>query len=204
MSNLRDGGLLQRNTKTQAWRAAVARRFVESLEERSAIGLDHALRRNVVGVGRQFDEGQASSPYLGQQQPERRRGVSIASLPRDNRVADVAETIGWERGRPGLPAKADRAAELAVPHPLVKPWKSRDRRTIRQCHGRTVGLEIDLFGDESRGIARDLIELLASCVRTKVVGRPTALEGAHIAGEVWRGRPNELHWLFGFNRVHID
>ena len=81
----------------------------------------------------------------------------------------MSQTVGREFSGAGLPAHADRTAELAVPHPLVIAGQTRNYGTSRQRDRRTFRLAIDLLGEEPRRVLRDSLELLLRRLRPAVV-----------------------------------
>src|SRR4051812_21016183 len=72
----------QRNPKAQARGAAMRGGLVESLDDCPSVRFDHTLRCDVVGVGRQLDVGQPLEMRVWNQQLQRTRRVSVATLPR--------------------------------------------------------------------------------------------------------------------------
>src|SRR6187402_965793 len=97
----------QRDTVAQSRRAAELRRLDEALVEHAAVGLDDSLRREILRVGRDLDVRQ---PFLlrgGQELAQGRGRVAASLLPRNDRVADVAQAVRRQRVSPGLPAQVD-------------------------------------------------------------------------------------------------
>src|SRR6185503_20706532 len=98
--------------------------------------------------------------------------VTQPLLPGDHRVANVAETIRWQRLSARLPTETDRAAELSIPKPAPIARQARDPGPIRQHHGFAFCLSVDKTGQKRRAISGDLRELLVSgCLPTHIVMR---------------------------------
>ena len=99
--------------------SAVVRGLDELLDENPAIGEDHALRADVVGIGGDLDVLQPAVRHIAQDHAERQGGVAAAALPRHDRVSRCGQARGRKLVRAVLPAKADRSAEFAIPHPAA-------------------------------------------------------------------------------------
>ena len=108
---------LQHDTVAQAWRAAELRWLGEALAQNATVRLDDTLRRDVLGIGGDLHERQAFSPGGWQQLPQCRRGIATATLPRNHGIADVAQAVWRQFVSSSLPAKPDKATELAIPKP---------------------------------------------------------------------------------------
>src|SRR5512143_3393515 len=118
------------DTIAQAGRAPELRRLREALVEHTAVRLDHALRGDVRGIRRDLDEAEPLRARVRQHVAQCLRRVAAALLRGQHRVADVTEARWRQRLGARLPAKADRAAEFAVPHPHPEPGYARDERAI--------------------------------------------------------------------------
>ena len=97
----------ENNPEAQTVSAAMLNRFLESLDQRTAIGFDHTPGRQVVCVSGQLNVRKPFGPCVWKQQVQRAGCVTAATLPRHYRVANVSQTIGRELCRTGLPSKAD-------------------------------------------------------------------------------------------------
>ena len=62
----------------------------------------------------------------------------------------------WRKFRGAwLPAKTNRAAEIAVPHPLGVTRQTRNRATVRQNKSPPLSLTIDLLSKEANRVLLD-------------------------------------------------
>jgi len=165
----------------QAFRPAIGRILDEPLDQMAAVGGDHPLRRQVVDIRGQLDPAQAPCARLGQDQRQRRRGVSLALLPRDYRVADVAQAGRRQVLGPVAPAKADRAAEVVVPDPADKARQAFGERAVGQRHGPAPRFGVVQTGEKSVRISGDLRQLfIGRRPAPHVVRRPAAFERGDI------------------------
>jgi len=115
-------------------------------------------------------------------------------MPRHDGVADMAEAMRRERGRPRLPTKSDAAAELSVPEPPPVAWKSRYGRAVWQRDRAALCVAIDHAVQKGPGIAAQSAEFFGGGdFATDAVGRPPALEGCFVTGDVVRIRRDEVH-----------
>jgi hypothetical protein len=106
----------------------------------------------------------------------------------------MAEAVRRERGSARLPAKADAAAELAVPHPAMISRDSRDRRSVGKRDRGSGRLTVHQASDELSGVGGDLFQVLAGRgFAAHVVWRPASPESGDVAEKVLLGRPDELH-----------
>src|SRR6266581_762412 len=91
----------------------------------AACGND-ALGRNVVWIGGDFDVWQTNGSDLGEHQAETALCIAQPLLPRDDRIANVTETVRGKFGSARLPPKPDASAKLAVPQPALETRKTLD------------------------------------------------------------------------------
>ena len=97
-------------------------------------------------------------------------GVASAPLPRHDRESDVTEHVRREVVGAGLPAKTDRAAELAVPHPPVVARQTRNNGSVGQNDRRTRSFPVDFAGEKERSVALDRRQLVVLHFKTEIVG----------------------------------
>src|SRR5262249_14453782 len=122
------------NAKSQALGVAVSRTLVELLDQGPAVGNNHALRSNIIFIGRDLNVWQSFFLSFGQYEAQRFGRIAVVALPRHDAVADVPKTRRRKDRRSGLPAKADIPCKLTIPHPTVNARKPFDERTIGQSH----------------------------------------------------------------------
>ena len=84
---------MQSDPETQARLAAVLLGLDEGLHEDAAVGDDDALRRFVVGIGRDLDEGQAFGLHLAQEQADVVLGYRSGAEAAE-RVAETVRQLG--------------------------------------------------------------------------------------------------------------
>lgn len=105
----------------------------------------------------------------------------------------MAKAVRRQLGRAWLPAEADAAAELSVPHPQVNSRQAGDDRAVGECDGRPLGVLVRLLGHEAVRICVDVQQLLRRSFRSEVVRGPGAEEGRLVGGEVGQGGTDEVH-----------
>ncbi|MNV73117.1 hypothetical protein D3C71_1662490 [compost metagenome] len=135
---------------------------------------------------------QADGARIGQQRAQRGGGIAPAAFPRHHAVADVAQAVRRQGVGARLPAQLDTAAELAVPQPAPVAWQPRHGATGGQRDGRALGLAVDQAGEKAVGVGADQRQLFAAGFGPQVVGRPAALQGRDVAGQMFGRRPDEL------------
>jgi len=93
-----------------------------------------------------------------------------------------------------LPAKANHAAEVTVPHPATKTGNAIDDGTVRQLDWISLGLVVDHARNEGRRVRSNAFEFLGSRSGTAhVVRRPATLKRCNISGQMFERRPDEMH-----------
>jgi len=96
----------------------------------------------------------------------------------------MAEAMRRQRLAAGLPAKADLAAELAIPQPAHEARQARHLAAVGQGDRPAQRLAILRPRDEARGVLVDLGEMLARCrFQADVVGRPAAAQRVSVGIE---------------------
>ena len=81
----------------------------------------------------------------------------------------------------GLPAKADLAAELAVPHPAHIAWQARHLGAVGQGDRSALGFAIVAARDKGRRIFLDQRQMFARRrLEPDVIGRPAAAQRSGI------------------------
>jgi hypothetical protein len=96
----------------------------------------------------------------------------------------VAEAIGGQGVRAGLPTQADAAAELAVPQPPPIARQARDLGAIGKRDLRAHGFAVHEALQEAVGIRSYQQEFFLRGFRPQVVGRPSALERGDVARQM--------------------
>jgi len=104
----------------------------------------------------------------------------------------MAQAVRWQRLGAGLPAKADLAAEVAVPQPAHETRQARHLRAVRQGDRAASGVAVVGPRDEGRGVLLDLLEMLARRrFEADVVRRPAAAQRVGVGIELGERRDDE-------------
>ena len=157
----------------------------ELFDEHTAVGLDDALRGDVVWDGRDLHVAKALSPCFVEYFAQGKLGIATPSLPRHNGVADVAKTVRRERFGPMLPPQSDRTTKLTVPEPPAIPRQPRNGRAVWKCDGPAYGVLVHEACQEDVRVRGDLLEfLLRHDLPSLVIRRPSSLEGCHVTGQI--------------------
>ena len=105
----------------------------------------------------------------------------------------MTQAMRWQRLGAGLPAKADLAAERAVPQPAHEARQTRHLGAVGQGDRFALGLSVVGARDERRGVLLDLLEVLARRLfQPDVVGRPAAAQRVGIVVEMGERRDDEF------------
>jgi len=122
------------------------------------------------------------------------RRIASALFPRDERVADVTEAVWGQLSRPRLPAQADAARKIAIPHPTSEAGKPRYQGVVWELDGRPLRLPVVEGREKACGVASDVREILERASGAAYVVRgPAAFERCHIARQVLGCRAYEVH-----------
>src|SRR5512140_2407867 len=115
-------------------------------------------------------------------------------FPRNDRIADMPQTMGRKRHSTWLPPQPDAAAEFAVPEPAPEAREALGRRTVWKSNRRTLSFAVFHAGEKRRCIGLNTGEFFACGLDTSlVVGRPPTLERSDVARKVFGCGTAELH-----------
>ncbi len=190
------GALVSRNGDPPAERwlvGTVCGGFDEPFDQESSVRCDHLLRGDVVDVGGEIDVGEVESDDLSEQLAQSSGGVSPPPSPGNDRVADVAQDVGRQFGRSGLPPEPDAADETVGPHPSLKTRQPADLRSVREHDGITSTVRVVQFLDERDRVGVDPCQLLVVGVRVDGVWTPTLRQRLRVALEVADCGNDEIH-----------
>src|SRR6185437_1867682 len=96
------------------------------------------------------------------------------------------QAIWRQLRRSPLPAKADRAAEFAIPHPEPETRQPGNLRAIRERNGRTFCIRIRQALEKARGIVCNHLQFLGGGGVPRVIWRPTSAKRVRIAEDIWQ------------------
>ena len=111
---------------------------------------------------------------------------------RDDGEPDLAEDVGRQRRRPGLPPHADRAAERAVRDPAGEPRQAGAGGAVRKRDGRSSRLPVVQARDERLRVGGDGGQVLARGeLASNIVALPPPLESVGLGGQQRDGRDGQ-------------